>query len=379
MTVETSAAPPAAAGQVPPRAWTTEDFDFELPPELVAQQPAAERSASRLLDGTCTAPVDRIFRELPDLLDPGDLVVFNDTRVIKARLFGRKSSGGAVELLVERLCPGQEVLAHLRASKSPKAGARLLLADGAFEAEVLGREGPDGALFRLRLPEDPLALLERHGHVPLPPYIARADTPADEARYQSVLAQRPGAVAAPTASLHFDAALLQALQAAGVERCTLTLHVGAGTFQPVRSDDLSAHRMHAEWFEIPAGTVAAVQAARAWRPRGGGRHHGAARARIGGAFRRAAADRRRDRHLHHPRLRVPRRRPPGHELPPSAQHAADARRRFRRPRARDGAVPARGRGALPLLQLRRRDVARARRGADPANRGLTCGSGSGTV
>jgi S-adenosylmethionine:tRNA ribosyltransferase-isomerase len=259
VTVETSAAPPAAAGQVPPRAWTTEDFDFELPPELVAQQPAAERSASRLLDGTCTAPVDRIFRELPDLLDPGDLVVFNDTRVIKARLFGRKSSGGAVELLVERLCPGQEVLAHLRASKSPKAGARLLLADGAFEAEVLGREGPDGALFRLRLPEDPLALLERHGHVPLPPYITHADGAEDVRRYQTVFAARPGAVAAPTAALHIDEPLLAALQARGVRRAQVTLHVGAGTFQPVRVSELSQHRMHSEWFEVPPETVAAVE------------------------------------------------------------------------------------------------------------------------
>ena len=247
---------------MPDRRYRLADFDYTLPPELIAQQPPPERSSARLLDGTGAAPVDRGIGELPALLRAGDLLVFNDTRVLKARLHGRKASGGAVEALVERVLPGHEVLAHLRASKSPRAGSRLRFAD-AFDAEVLGRAGPDDALFRLRLSDEPHALLDRHGHVPLPPYIARADTPADEARYQSVLAQRPGAVAAPTASLHFDAALLQALQAAGIERSTLTLHVGAGTFQPVRSEDLGDHRMHAEWFEIPPAAVAAVQAARA--------------------------------------------------------------------------------------------------------------------
>ncbi len=253
----------AAGGTAAVRRWNTADFDFELPPELIAQHPAAERSASRLLDGTGPAPVDRVFRELPELLAPGDLVVFNDTRVIKARLHGRKASGGAVELLVERLGPGHEVLAHLRASKSPKAGALLQLADGAFEAEVLGREGPDGGLFRLRFPGDPLALLDRHGHVPLPPYITHADTDDDLRRYQTVFATRPGAVAAPTAALHIDEPLLEALTARGVRRAQVTLHVGAGTFQPVRVDDLSQHRMHHEWFEVPAATVDAVAATRA--------------------------------------------------------------------------------------------------------------------
>jgi S-adenosylmethionine:tRNA ribosyltransferase-isomerase len=189
-----------------------EDFDFALPPELIAQHPAPERSASRLLDGRGATPVDRRFHELPSLLESGDLLVFNDTRVIKARLYGRKPSGGAVEVLVERVLTNHEVLAHLRASKSPRPGSLLQFADragaDAFEAEVLGRAGPDGSLFHLRFPADPFALLEAHGHVPLPPYITHADEADDERRYQTVFAERPGAVAAPTAALHFDEALL---------------------------------------------------------------------------------------------------------------------------------------------------------------------------
>ncbi len=247
---------------MPPRIHTLADFDFELPPELIAQHPAAERSASRLLDGRGRVPCDRVFRELPDLLQPGDLLVFNDTRVIKARLFGEKASGGAVQALVERVLPGHEVLAHLRASKSPKPGSLLRFAD-AFDAEVLGRAGPDEALFHLRFPADPFALLQAHGHVPLPPYISHEDAPEDEARYQTVFAARPGAVAAPTAALHFDEALLAALQARGVARAAVTLHVGAGTFQPVRSDNLSEHRMHTEWFEVSPATVQAIEATRA--------------------------------------------------------------------------------------------------------------------
>ena len=268
----------------PHRPYTLSDFDFALPPELIAQTPAAERSASRLLDGRGAEPVDRAFRELPALLAPGDLLVFNDTRVIKARLLGAKASGGRVEALVERVLPGHEVLAHLRASKSPRAGSRIRFAD-AFDAEVLGRGGPDDSLFRLRLPDDPLALLERHGHVPLPPYITHADTADDERRYQTVFAARPGAVAAPapaqagdaarrdpraarggrraSPALHFDAALLDALEARGVRRASLTLHVGAGTFQPVRSENLAEHRMHSEWFEVGAATVEAIARTRA--------------------------------------------------------------------------------------------------------------------
>ena len=241
-----------------PRCHTLADFDFALPPELIAQHPQHVRSASRLLDGRGAQPVDRVFSELPGLLLPGDLLVFNDTRVIKARLFGVKASGGAVEALVERVLPGgQDVWAHLRASKSPRPGGRIRFA-GAFEAEVLGRCGADGALFHLRFPGDPFALLERHGHVPLPPYITHADEADDERRYQSVFARVPGAVAAPTASLHFDEAVLGALDARGVARASLTLHVGAGTFQPVRTDTLAEHRMHSEWYELPEATVDAI-------------------------------------------------------------------------------------------------------------------------
>jgi S-adenosylmethionine:tRNA ribosyltransferase-isomerase len=247
---------------MPHRNYTLADFDFDLPPELIAQHPAAERSASRLLDGRGRLPADRVFRDLPGLLQPGDLLVFNDTRVIKARLFGEKSSGGAVQALVERVLPGHEVLAHLRASKSPKAGSVLRFAE-AFDAEVLGRAGADEALFHLRFPADPFALLQAHGHVPLPPYITHDDAPEDEARYQTVFAARPGAVAAPTASLHFDAALLQALQERGVGRAAVTLHVGAGTFQPVRAENLADHRMHGEWFEVGDATVRAIEDTRA--------------------------------------------------------------------------------------------------------------------
>jgi len=243
------------------RTYSLSDFDFALPPELIAQHPAAERTASRLLDGTGPQAVDRIFRELPGLLNPGDLMVFNDTRVIKARLFGAKDTGGAVEALVERVLPGHEVLAHMRASKSPRAGQRVRFAE-AFEAEVLGREGPEDSLFRLRFPSEPLALLEAHGHVPLPPYITHADEAEDAARYQTVFAARPGAVAAPTASLHFDEALLARLREHGVQTANVTLHVGAGTFQPVRAENLAEHKMHSEWFEVPESTVGAVAAAR---------------------------------------------------------------------------------------------------------------------
>ena len=242
--------------------FTVADFDFTLPPGLIAQHPAAERSASRLLDGRGRVPLDRVFRELPGLLDPADLLVFNDTRVIKARLYGVKASGGAVQALVERVLPDHEVLAHLRASKSPRPGTTIRFAE-AFDAEVLGRGGTDGSLFHLRLSAEPLALLEAHGHVPLPPYITHADDADDARRYQTVFAARPGAVAAPTAALHFDEALLGALDERGVRRASVTLHVGAGTFQPVRTERLDDHRMHSEWYEVSDATVAAVAAARA--------------------------------------------------------------------------------------------------------------------
>jgi S-adenosylmethionine:tRNA ribosyltransferase-isomerase len=246
----------------PDREYTLADFDFTLPPELIAQHPAAERSGSRLLDGSGTTPVDRRFTELPALLQAGDLLVFNDTRVIKARLLGEKPTGGSVEALVERVLPGHEVLAHLRASKSPRAGSFVRFAD-AFDAEVLGRAGPEESLFHLRFPADPLQLLETHGHVPLPPYITHADTDDDVSRYQTVFAVRPGAVAAPTASLHFDEAMLARLEARGVRRAAVTLHVGAGTFQPVRSGRIADHRMHSEWYEVSAQTVAAITSTQA--------------------------------------------------------------------------------------------------------------------
>jgi len=242
---------------------TVADFDFDLPPELIAQHPAPERSGSRLLDGRQLPPVDRVFRELPGLLNAGDLLVFNNTKVIKARLYGAKSSGGGVEALVERVLPGtQEVWTHLRASKSPKAGAMLRFAD-AFDAEVLGRCGPDDGLFHLRLSGDPFALLEQHGHVPLPPYITHADEADDVRRYQTVFAREPGAVAAPTAALHFDETLLARLGEHGVDTAHVTLHVGAGTFQPVRVERLEDHKMHSEWFEVSQATVDAIAACKA--------------------------------------------------------------------------------------------------------------------
>jgi len=243
------------------------DFDFALPLELIAQHPASERSASRLLDGTASPPLDRIFRDLPGLLSAGDLLVFNDTRVIKARLLGSKATGGSVEALVERVLPNDEVLLHLRASKSPKPGStiRFVSGDGTshFDAQMLGRAGPENALFRLRFPSEPFALIEQHGHVPLPPYITHADDADDERRYQTVFAAQPGAAAAPTASLHFDEPVLLALAERGIHRASVTLHVGAGTFQPVRTDKLAEHRMHSEWFDVPQATVDAIAKTRA--------------------------------------------------------------------------------------------------------------------
>ncbi|MDR1968378.1 MAG: tRNA preQ1(34) S-adenosylmethionine ribosyltransferase-isomerase QueA [Burkholderiaceae bacterium] len=243
-------------------ALTTSDFDFALPPELIAQHPAAQRSSSRLLDGSGALAVDRVFRDLPQLLAPGDLLVFNDTQVVKARLFGEKPSGGKVELLIERVLPDGSVAAHMKAGKKPRAGTLLRMAGG-FEAELLGR-WPDagGALFHLRLSGDPYALMTAHGHVPLPPYITHAGTPEDEARYQTVFARHPGAVAAPTAALHFDTALLAALDARGVQRAAVTLHVGAGTFQPVKTENLAEHVMHRERYDVPPATQAAMAACR---------------------------------------------------------------------------------------------------------------------
>ena len=238
------------------------DFHFDLPPELIAQRPLARRGASRLLclDGPTGAVTDRHFADLPTLLRPGDLLVFNDTRVMRARLFGHKASGGRVEILVERLLGPDRVLAQVRASKSPKAGGRLVLESGAA-LECLGREGE---FFELRaLDGDFPTLMERHGHMPLPPYIQRPDEDTDLERYQTVYSRRPGAVAAPTAGLHFDADMLQRLVDLGVASAHVTLHVGAGTFQPVRVENLDEHPMHAEWLEVNAEVCAQVAATRA--------------------------------------------------------------------------------------------------------------------
>ncbi|MDP9901221.1 tRNA preQ1(34) S-adenosylmethionine ribosyltransferase-isomerase QueA [Variovorax ginsengisoli] len=244
------------------RAFTLSDFDFDLPPALVAQHPADERTASRLLDGTDDAPVDRIFRDLPDLLRSGDLLVFNDTRVVKARLFGEKPTGGKLELLVERVLQGQEVVAHMKVSKKPPVGTVLQMVGG-FTATLVGRwPADDGALFRFVFAspagEDPYAIMARCGHVPLPPYIEHTDSAEDESRYQTVFARVPGAVAAPTAALHFDEALLTALDARGVQRANVTLHVGAGTFQPVKTENIAEHTMHAERYEVPEATQRAI-------------------------------------------------------------------------------------------------------------------------
>ena len=243
---------------------TLDDFDFDLPGELIAQHPTAERTASRLLQLADGALADYRFGELPQLLQPGDLLVFNDTRVIRARLFGHKESGGRIEVLIERIVDPQHAVAQLRASKSPQPGRRILLEDN-IELVVRGRSGEQDEFFVLELvgEGDLWSLIEEHGRLPLPPYIQHAASAADEARYQTVFARCPGAVAAPTAGLHFDAALLARLAECGIEVAWLTLHVGAGTFQPVRVHRLSEHRMHAERFEIPPATVAAIARTRA--------------------------------------------------------------------------------------------------------------------
>jgi len=255
------------------RPFALSDFDFSLPPELIAQHPAPERSGSRLLVGTRSLPIDRTFTDLPGLLRAGDLMVFNDTRVMNARLFGEKPTGGKVELLVERVLGGNQVAAHMRVSKKPDVGTTIKLnaAAGCSDnpsATLLGR-WPDahGALFRLVLSndagDDPHALMARHGHVPLPPYITHSDSPEDVQRYQTVFAKNPGAVAAPTAALHFDGALLAKIDAMGVQRAHVTLHVGAGTFQPVKTENLAEHQMHSEWYNVPAATQQAVADCRA--------------------------------------------------------------------------------------------------------------------
>ena len=243
---------------------TLDDFNFDLPPELIAQHPAAERAASRLLQVSDHTLHDRRFSDLAELVAPGDLLVFNDTRVIKARLLGQKESGGQIEVMIERIIDARHAVAQIRASKSPKPGSRITLEE-TITLTVTGRAGEQGEFFALELADagDLWALIERHGRLPLPPYITHAVEGDDEMRYQTVFARHPGAVAAPTAGLHFDDAMLVRLRAQGVELAWLTLHVGAGTFQPVRVHNLAEHRMHSERFDIPQATVDAIARTRA--------------------------------------------------------------------------------------------------------------------
>ena len=246
------------AAPMPKTSPTLADFDYHLPTGLIAQMPLAIRSASRLLEVSGETLADRHMSDLVQSLRPGDLLVMNDTRVLHARLFGTKVSGGQVEVLVERVLDEHECLAQVRASKPPRPGMTLRLEE-AFDAEVVGREGE---FYRLRFPAPVVGLLERHGRLPLPPYIARSAAENDEARYQTIYAREHGSVAAPTAGLHFDAELLDAILRNGCRIAYLTLHVGAGTFQPVRSDNLSAHRMHRERYFLPAATVEAINETR---------------------------------------------------------------------------------------------------------------------
>ncbi len=241
---------------------TLDDFDFPLPPELIAQHPAAQRTASRLLHVDGDQLEDRHFADLPQFLAPGDLLVFNDTKVIKARLLGRKDSGGQVEVMLERIVDARHALALVRASKSPKPGTRLIL-DEAFALTCTGRQGQ---FFELELAPgdgDLWQLAEAHGRLPLPPYITHTPEAEDQSRYQTVYAKHPGAVAAPTAGLHFDEALLATLAAQGIQQAWLTLHVGAGTFQPVREDRIADHQMHSERYNVPEATAQAIRDTRA--------------------------------------------------------------------------------------------------------------------
>jgi len=243
------------------------DFHFDLPDELIAQYPLERRGDSRLLclKRNSDELDDRLFAALPDLLSPGDLLVFNDTKVIPARLHGRRETGGRVELLIERLLESRRGLAHIRASKSPREGSRLIVGEDNVELRVIGRQGD---LFELVSPTlDLMELMNRCGHVPLPPYITRTDDELDLQRYQTVYAKRPGAVAAPTAGLHFDDRMLGRLAARGIDSARITLHVGAGTFQPVRAERLEEHVMHAEYIEVGEAVCEKVKAVR----EGGGR------------------------------------------------------------------------------------------------------------
>lgn len=239
--------------------YSLSDFNFELPPALIAQVPLASRSASRLLQVNRDGCIDRSFTDLPNLLQAGDLLVLNNTRVLKARFFGVKETGGKVEVLVERLLDTHTVLAQCRASKSPPVGTRINLAE-AFEVIVGERVGE---FYTLTFPDNAIDLIEAYGALPLPPYIEHAANEVDAERYQTVFAQEPGAVAAPTAGLHFDQTMMDVLRNQGVQFATVTLHVGAGTFQPVRTENLAEHNMHSEWYSIPDQTVQIIKATQA--------------------------------------------------------------------------------------------------------------------
>ena len=243
------------------------DFNYDLPPSLIAQHPLANRTDSRLLEVRsagleATQLMDRQFKEILDLIKPGDLLVFNDTKVIPARLHGKKETGGNVELLIERISGDQQAWVQIRASKVPKTGSIVQIHNQIGETFPVEMIGYDGRFYEMRFPENVFTLLERFGELPLPPYIEHQPDSEDAQRYQTVLAKNPGAVAAPTAGLHFDEAILQDLQQLGVKKATITLHVGAGTFTPVREEDLSKHKMHHEWFSIPAATLLAIEETR---------------------------------------------------------------------------------------------------------------------
>ena len=240
------------------------DFNYDLPPELIAQHPLANRTDSRLLElniegGNVAQLIDRQFPDILKLMKTGDLLVFNDTKVIPARLHGKKETGGIVELLIERISGDKQAWVQIRASKVPKTGSIVHIHNQAGETFPVEMIGHDGRFYEVRFPENVFDLLERFGELPLPPYIEHQPDQEDANRYQTVIAKNPGAVAAPTAGLHFDETILQQLSELGVQQATVTLHVGAGTFTPVREEDLSKHKMHYEWFSIPAETLAAIK------------------------------------------------------------------------------------------------------------------------
>jgi len=238
------------------------DFNYDLPDRLIAQNPLAERTASRLLEVQAGNLIDRQFLEILELLKPGDLLIMNDTKVIPARLHGKKPTGGAIELLIERITSNQRAWVQIRASKVPKLNTSVQIHNRkgeSFEAKVLAY---DGRFFEIEFPKDLLDLLDQFGELPLPPYIEHQPNQVDSNRYQTVLAKNPGAVAAPTAGLHFDEAILAKLKGRGIDQATITLHVGAGTFTPVREENLSLHKMHSEWYSIPEATLQAIKKTR---------------------------------------------------------------------------------------------------------------------